>query len=265
MNLEKIYNEEDLFPREITSYEKREYGYLFYDEDNKESYDSNHALIFKDKISDLGQVLDDIISFYKAKEIKPTIYQSISDEGYFEEIKGMLSDYGFESWSETQKYMILLESNSIVSNPEVVVNKVSDWDDEYGTEIFEKAGEPWEIDVAKKVLKNDNTMFLVAFYKGKPVGMTHCHITDGVCRIDYLLVSKEYRNIGVGRSLIHCFVEYFKANHIENCYLWPDGETAEKIYYEAGFRVVEIKQAGRAVKRQGGRINVLPCITNCQH
>lgn len=251
MDLEKIYKEEDLFPREITSYEKREYGYLFYDENNKESYDSNHALIFKNKISDLGQVLDDIICFYKAKETNSTIYQSISDEGYFEEIKETLLDYGFASWSETQKYMVWSESNCIVPNPEIAVKKVSDWDDEYGTEIFEKALEPWEIDVAKKVLKNNNTMFFVAFYNGKPVGMTYCHITDGVCRVDYLLVSKEYRNIGVGRSLIHCFVQYCKANHIENCYLWPDGETAEKIYYEAGFRVVEIKQAGRAAKRQG--------------
>lgn len=41
--LEKIYREEDLFPREITSCEEREYGYLFYNEENKDSYDSNHV------------------------------------------------------------------------------------------------------------------------------------------------------------------------------------------------------------------------------
>lgn len=41
--LEKIYPEEDLFPREITLWEEREYGFLFYNEDNKDSYDSNHA------------------------------------------------------------------------------------------------------------------------------------------------------------------------------------------------------------------------------
>lgn len=83
--------------------------------------------------------------------------------------------------------------------------------------------------------------------KDKPVGMTHSHLTENVCRVDYLLVSKEHRNIGVGRSLINCFVEYCKTNGIDNCYLWPDGETAEKIYYEAGFRLVDIKLAGRAV------------------
>uniref|UniRef100_UPI004056B8F5 GNAT family N-acetyltransferase n=1 Tax=Acetatifactor sp. TaxID=1872090 RepID=UPI004056B8F5 len=66
----------------------------------------------------------------------------------------------------------------------------------------------------------------------------------------YLLVSKECRNIGVGRALINCFVEYCHAHGIDNCFLWPDGETAEKIYYEAGFRHVETKQAGRAIKKE---------------
>ena len=65
MNLEKIYDEEDLFPREITLYEKRDYGLLFYDVKNKDSYDSNHAIIFESKISDLNLVLNDIVRFYK--------------------------------------------------------------------------------------------------------------------------------------------------------------------------------------------------------
>ena len=251
MDLEKIYEEEDLFPREITFWEEREYGFLFYNEDNKDSYDSNHAVIFKNRISDLNQVLDDIIKFYNKKGLKPVIYQSISDEGYFEDIKNILSDYGFESWSESQRYMVLSELNTIIPNTEITVQKISEWQEKYGSEIFEKAGEPWEIAVAKRSLDNSNTLFFVAYYNEVPVGMTYAHIHDDVCRVDYLLVSKEHRNIGVGRALINSFVEYCKVKQIENCFLWPGGETAERIYYEAGFRYVETKQAGRAsyVKR----------------
>ena len=50
MNIDKIFREEDLFPREFANFEAREYGILFYDESNKDSYDSNHALIFREKI-----------------------------------------------------------------------------------------------------------------------------------------------------------------------------------------------------------------------
>ena len=63
MKLDKIYREEDLFPREITTYEERDYGILFYNEQNKDSYDSNHALIYREKITDLDAVLRDIVGF----------------------------------------------------------------------------------------------------------------------------------------------------------------------------------------------------------
>lgn len=243
----KVYREEDLFPREITTYEKRDYGYLFYDEENKDSFDSNHAIIFKDVVSDLEQVLKDIIEFYTQKGMKPIIYQSICDERYFEEIKEELESYGFESWTEAQRYMILAEENNIAPNPEVEVKKETQWKEDFGPDIFEKAGEPWEINVAKKTIQNENTIFLVAYLGGKPAGMVHCHVSDGVCRGDYLLVAKEQRNKGVGRAIMYSLVEYCKVNHIEDFYLWTEVDTAEKIYYEAGFRYVETKFAGRAV------------------
>lgn len=246
MDLKKMYLEEDLFPREITSFEEKDYGILFYNDDNKDSFDSNHAIIYRDKISNLSAVLQDIIYFYKGKGITPNIYQSISDNGYFEEIQNDLAKFGFESWTESQRYMILVDENKIMPNADIEVKRVLEWNDEYGTEIFEKANEPWEIDVVKRALMNDNTLFFIAFYKGKPVGMTHCHVTDGICRVDYLLVSKECRNIGIGRAIIYNFVEYCHSNKITNCYLWPDGDTAERIYHQAGFRYVETKQAGRA-------------------
>lgn len=254
MNMKKIYNEEDMFPREFTTWEERAYGYLFYHEENKDSYDSNHALIYKEKITDLKQTLEEITQFYTEKGMTPILYQSISDDGYFEEIKQELLKNGFDSWMETQNYMVLSEKNVIVPNQEVVVQKVSTWKDEYAVEIFEKAEEPWEIAVAKKMIENSKTLFFVASYQGKPVGMLYGHVKEDVCRGDYMLVSKEARNIGVGRTLMNSFVTYCNENQIKNCFLWPDGETAERIYYEAGFRYVETKKAGRAVYRRDSRI-----------
>lgn len=249
MDLSKIYIEEDLFPREITNWIERPYGFLFYNDENKDSYDSNHALVFRDRVTELDQVLEDIVQFYCEKGIRPSIYQSISDDGYFDEVKNELSDHSFEVWTEPLKYMVLSGENTIIPNQEIAVQRVTQWDDAFATHIFEAAGEPWEIDVAKRVLMNRNTLFFVAYYNGLPVGMTHCHVADGVCRADYLLVATNCRNKGVGRALIHHFVEYCNAHQIENCYLWPDGETAEKIYREAGFCVVATKHAGRAAYR----------------
>ena len=88
MKLRDCYVEEDLFPKIFTKYEERDYGILFYNTENKDSFDSNHAVIYKDKIQDLQQVLADIVRFYKTKGIRPIIYQSMLDDNWFDEIKG---------------------------------------------------------------------------------------------------------------------------------------------------------------------------------
>ena len=84
MNLQECYVEEDLFPIIFTEYEERDYGILFYNTDNKDSYDSNHAVIYKDRIHDLRKVLADISGFYKMKGSWPIIYQSMLDDNWFE-------------------------------------------------------------------------------------------------------------------------------------------------------------------------------------
>ena len=77
-----IYQEEDLFPGRFASREDRPYGVLFYNEINRDSYDSNHALIYRERVEDLDWVLRDIKQFYLEKGLKPIIYQAILDDGY---------------------------------------------------------------------------------------------------------------------------------------------------------------------------------------
>ena len=128
MNLTDCYLEEDLFPKIFTNYEERDYGILFYNTENKDSFDSNHAVIYKDKIQNLQQVLSDIAEFYKAKGSRPIIYQAMLDDNWFDEIKDELSAAGYKSWIEDQEYMLLTEKNTIVPNPEIQVCKVEKWD-----------------------------------------------------------------------------------------------------------------------------------------
>ncbi len=38
-------------------------------------------------------------------------------------------------------------------------------------------------------------------------------------------------------------------NGIDNVYIWPDGETPKRKYEEGGYRVAQVRRAGRAVMR----------------
>lgn len=53
MNLKNCYIEEDLFPKIFTKFEERDYGILFYNTENKDSFDSNHAVIYRERIQNL--------------------------------------------------------------------------------------------------------------------------------------------------------------------------------------------------------------------
>lgn len=250
MDLNRCYIEEDLFPKIFASYEEKPYGVLFYNSENKDSYDSNHAVIYRDKTHDLQAVLKDIIAFYKGKGTNAIIYQSMLDDGYFEEIKDEFHAAGFRSWSEEQKYMLPLEENKIAPNNKVCVRKMDGWEDSL-KQIFIEAEETWEIQVVKHSMKNVDAWMFAAYLEDKPIGLIYGHANGDVCRVDYLIVSKKHRCIGAGRALFSAYVDWCRENEIKNAYLWPDGDTPEKIYIEGGYRLIEVRKAGRAVYNEG--------------
>jgi GNAT superfamily N-acetyltransferase len=168
------------------------------------------------------------------------------DDNWFDEIKDELSAAGFKSWIEDQEYMLLTGKNTIIPNPEIQVSKVEKWNVAIEN-VFLEAEEPWEIKVAQKTLEYPKAWMLAACLNGKPVGLLYGHISEKACRVDYLIVSKKYRKMGAGRALFYYYVEWCKKLGIENVYIWPDGETPQKIYQEGGYSVVEIRKAGRAV------------------
>ncbi len=110
-----------------------------------------------------------------------------------------------------------------------------------------KAEEPWEIKVARKTSEYPKAWMFAAYLEEKPVGLLYGHISERACRVDYLLVAKNHRKAGVGRTLFYQYMKWCKESGIHNIYIWPDGDTPKRIYEEGGFRITETRKAGRAV------------------
>lgn len=61
---EAILREEIDFPKLFASYLEKDYGILFHNENEKDLNDSNHAVLFPDRVSCLDSAIDKVTEFY---------------------------------------------------------------------------------------------------------------------------------------------------------------------------------------------------------
>jgi GNAT superfamily N-acetyltransferase len=243
-----ILRTENEFPKIFTSYIEKDYGILFYNDSNKKSYDSNHAILYTEKISDIEFVLRDIKEFYLSKGIIPRIYQPFIT-GYFRNYRDLLDKLGFQVEEYgVNRFMLLSGENNICIKKPLEIKRLFEWDVRIANEIFIPNGEEYEIDVAKSYILNKNKHLFVGYLNDIAVTTTYFHISDyGCTRFDYIDTAKNHRGKGYAREVLSYVVDYCKENNIFNCYQWPAHETSEKMCFEAGFRLMFQIEVGSAV------------------
>lgn len=254
--IRNIKAEEDSFPKHITNYIEKPYGTLFYNEQNRESWDSNHAIIYKDKVDNLKSVIDEISEFYLSKGITPTIYQSVMDQGYFDSNRDIFEKCGLSFDKDMDRKMMVLSDDSIITNnqnSQLRIKIVESWDERIATDICIPSGESHEIEVIKSCIESNIHEVLVIYDNEKAVGITYLHRSENFdcTRFDYIIVSKDYRKQGVARELLSLVVNFCRENGYQNCFLWPAHQSSERICYEAGFREIFRFDIVRAFKKGG--------------
>ncbi len=248
-DLEQISNgikqEEIDFPKRFASYVEKEYGILYYMEDNKDSYDGNHACIYPDKIDDLGVALNDISCFYKKLGIGASIYHPYV-KNYFRDNEAVLNSHGYTYASKPDhRVMLLTAENNIQKQNRLKIEVFTEWDERVAKDILIPSGEPWEIEVTKKRLQQNGTYLFVGSIGGRAVVYTDIHISEhGNTRFDYIVTNKEHRGKGYASELLSFVVEYCKDHYFPICWQWAG--PSEHICYQAGFREAFAMEAGYA-------------------
>lgn len=245
---ERIIKTEEEFPKRFASYIEKYYGILFYNQDNKESHDSNHAILYVDKINDLENILLDVKEFYLGKGITPRVYKPFMLD-IFEANREMIGKLSFriENYG-TNRFMMLTSENNIETEKRLDIRQISEWDVRIANDIYIPNGEEYEIEVLRNSIRNKDTHMFIGYLDGIAVTNTHFHISEyGCTRFDYISTAKDFRGKGYAREILSYVVSYCKKNNIINCYQWPAHETSERICYEAGFRVIFEAEAGAIV------------------
>lgn len=236
---ECIIQEELIFPKHFASYIEKEYGVLFYNENAKESNDSNHAILFPDKFQNFSNAINEVKDFYLSKGITPIIYQPFIN-GYFKSRRNVLENQGYELESYGfHPIMILKGKNAIQKSNNLDIRRVLDWDNRISTDIFVPLGKEYEIEVIKNSLRNKNNYLFVGYLGEVAVTTTYLHVSQFNCtRFDHIVTAEKYRKKSYARELLSFVVEYCKINKLPNCFQWPAHNTSEKMCCEAGFREI---------------------------
>ena len=245
---EGILREELEFPKLFASFDEKEYGILFSNKDDKKSHDSNHAILYPDRITDFEQVILDVRSFYLKNDTVPRIYQPFVD-GYFSERKAILEKCGYSIVKFGKSKFMLLSAESTIHMPNRLdIRRIIEWDEQIGNDIYIPSGEDYAVEVEKSSLKNSDYYLFAGYLDNDIAALVSFHKSKYDCtRFDYIETAPKHRGNGYAREILSFATDYCKQNNLPNCFQWPAHETSEKICYDAGFRTIFEIEAGAAV------------------
>jgi GNAT superfamily N-acetyltransferase len=246
MNLQQaVLQEEAEFPKLFTNYEEREWGILFYNEQAPESHDSNHAILYPEKIDDFESVLIETKEFYISKKISPRLYQPFVTN-YFADHSAMLERHGFEvkSFGNTE-FFVLSAENAINIKPQLEIHRITEWDERIATDIYIPADEAYGIEPEKNNIKSSDYYLFAGFLGNEMVVAISFHTSKyGCTRFDYILTAPKHRGKGYAKEIQSFATEFCKKNKLPNCFMWYLSPYSAKICYDAGFRrLFEIEMA----------------------
>lgn len=227
------------FPKIFAHYKNMKYGKLFYNETNKCSHDSNHAIIYADKIDDLDRILEEIKEFYIQKGITPRIYHPYRN-GFLEHNRESFIKHGYiiEVYDNCS-YMLLTGENKINVPKRLAIKRLREWDDRIASQIFIPNDKEYTIDVIKDSIDNEQYHLFVGFLDEVAVTVASLSYSDYNCvRLDDVETAINYRNHGYSRELISHIIRFHKEQSDAVFYLWVENPTAQKIYIEGGFTLM---------------------------
>lgn len=245
---EIILREEIEFPKLFASYFETDYGILFYNENEKDSNDSNHAILFPDKVSCMDDAIDEVTGFYLSKGLVPRVYSPLID-GFFGKHRKSFESRGYTiEHYQDMCFMLLEQENTIRVDSNLDIVRLDEWDNRIGDDIFIPNGEKREIEVIRNSLKSEDYYLFAGYVDGVAVTTTYFHVSQyGCTRFDYIATACEHRQRGYAKELLSFVVDYCREKNLPNCYQWPAHPASAKICYEAGFRELFRRQECSAV------------------
>jgi hypothetical protein len=120
-NLKRMLDTELHFPQRFTNMVQKNYGLIYFNEGNKNSWDSNHAVI-TDLIGVESSVRD-IESFYKSKGINPRVFCSYQ-QGELDKLRPSLENHEYTIEMRPDKFFVHDHESALKPVPGMRIQRV---------------------------------------------------------------------------------------------------------------------------------------------
>ncbi|MCL2771937.1 MAG: hypothetical protein FWD71_01190 [Oscillospiraceae bacterium] len=238
MNIKEIIaKEEQEFPGLFAFSEERPYGILFFNPNIKDHHDSNHAIIYPEKIIDLGDVLDNIREFYQARGIVPALYHP-NAEDYFIQNARTLKAHGYEFMTALDARIMVLENTDIKPlSGKLQIKQIKELGAiKEGSYFIEQ--DKYLSEIYRNCINKESHYLFTGFYEDKPVSLLSFHVSKyGCTRFDEMHTAKAYMGNGFAREMNKYAANFCVEHNLPTAYQWPAHRTSERITSEAGFKV----------------------------
>ena len=231
-NMNRMLETELRFPQRFTNMTTKDYGMLFWNEGNKRSHDSNHAII-TDHLGAEASVRD-IEFFYKSKGIVPRIYQSYTPNE-LEKIGTALENRGFTVQIHEDQFFLYDHEGSFQPVPELRIERLRTLSIDIMETIALEFGGDWTIKAVERHLLSPSYHLLAGFVGDELASFASLSVFAGYSRVSDIFTRDKFRGHGYAGAMLDNLVKYSRQINDNHLYLYSEIPAANRVYEKAGF------------------------------
>jgi len=244
--LSRLIMIEQQYARRFTNMVQKPYGYIYWNEANKDSYLCNHAII-TDFIG-VEASLKDINFFYKQKDITPMLFPSLK-HNELTELASHLKNHNFELELLKHEYYLQEKESSVEPVHGIFFDRLAQIKDDVKELIRSENYGEWAIKYLEKHIQSPGYHLIGGFIEDQLVSIASISAFEGYSRIDDVFTFRFYRGKGYSKTLINHLVNYNKETTDNHLYLYSHTPEAAHLYEQAGFVKIPGLQTWRAQKK----------------
>ncbi len=231
-NMNRMKDTELLYPQRIANMIQKDYGLIFYNEGNKNSQESNHAVI-KDHIG-IASSIRDIESFYKSKGTKPCLFSALMPDELTKIIPA-LEEHDFQIQIMEEEYLLHDHEGSLTLASDLSIRRIRDLDIDMMETIALEYGTDSTMKVVERHLQHPSYHLLAGFHQDELAALASVSTYAGYSRVSDIFTREKFRGRGYGGAMIHYLVDYHRGISKNYLYLFSDHPATTKVVERGGF------------------------------